>query len=330
MDTDNLAAFGGRIDGGNAMWPPRRTHALRDPGHGWRVMLLVVLGVLAGCATAPTEQIQYFSSAFDAVNTVGQPLLDDLAIAERQQGQSNAAAPGAACPHSLIRSGTSSVMLGFCNQDAPYFSDVGDPPATQEFRGGLAVLKSYVDLLLSLTNGKSASDAVAQVNVLGHKISALLTTFGAGAPGAAIPTALAALQPILSQAAQQLSVQQVRRVVLNGAPQVTALIDALANSAPQVFRTVTRPVLLNLEKKSPATFAADKAKYDTYRKIVSNYVVLLGKLREAWIQTVAATKAPSAPSLADVANSAGQLQADAAAILRTYAMLRTGIVPTTP
>lgn len=312
------------------MWPLQRTHASRDPGRGWDVTVLVVLGVLVGCATAPTEQIHYFSSAFDAVNTVGQPLLDDLAIAERQQGQSNAAAPGAACPHSQIRSGNSSVMLGFCNQDAPYFSDIGDPPATQEFRGELAVLKSYVDLLLSLTDGKSASDAVAQVNVLGQKVGALLATFGAGAAGAAIPAALTALQPILSEAAQQLSVQEVRRVILKGEPQVTALIDALANSAPQVFRTVTRPVQLNLEKKSPATFAADKAKYDAYRKIVSDYVVLLSKLRDAWIQTVAATKAPSARSLANVANSVGQLQADAAAILRTYAMLRTGIMPTTP
>jgi hypothetical protein len=311
------------------MWPLQRTHASRDPGRGWDVTVLVVLGVLVGCATAPTGQIHYFSSAFDAVNTVGQPLLDDLAIAERQQGQSNAAA-GVACPHSQIRSGNSSVMLGFCNQDAPYFSDIGDPPATQQFRGGLAVLKSYVDLLLTLTDGKSALDAVAQVNMLGQKVGALAATFGAAAAGAAIPTAIAALQPILSEAAQQLSVQEVRRVILNGEPQVTALIDALASSAPQVFRTVTRPVQLNLEKKSPATFAADKAKYDAYRKIVSDYVVLLGKLREAWIQTVAATKAPSAPSLADVANSVGQLQADAAAIQHTYAMLRTGIMPTTP
>jgi hypothetical protein len=312
------------------MWPLQRAHASHYPGRGCDVGVLVVLGMLAGCATAPTEQIQHFRSAFDAVNTVGQPLLDDLAIAERQQGQSNAAAPDAACPHSQIRSGNSSVMLGFCNQDAPYFSDIGDPPATQEFRSGLVVLKSYVDLLLSLTDGKSASDAVAQVNVLGQKVGALLATFGAGAAGAAIPSALTALQPILSEAAQQLSVQEVRRVILKGEPQVTALIDALANSAPQVFRTVTRPVQLNLEKKSPATFAADKAKYDAYRKIVSDYVVLLGKLREACIQAVAATKAPSAPSLADVANSVGQLQADAAAILRTYAMLRTGIMPTTP
>jgi hypothetical protein len=311
------------------MWPQQRTHASREGGRGWIVALLIALGVLAGCAQAPTEQIHYFSSAFDAVNTVGQPLLDDLAVAERQQGQSNAAA-GVACPHSQIRSGDSSVLLGFCNQDAPYFSDIGDPPATLQFRGALAVLKGYVDLLLALSDGKSASDAVAQVNVLGRNVGALVATFGAGAAGAAIPAALTALQPVLNEAARQLSVHEVRRVILNGDQQVTALIDALANSAPQVFRTVTRPVLLNLEKKSPATFAADKAKYDVYRKIVSNYVVLLGKLREAWIQTVAATRAPSAPALADVANSVGQLQADAAAILRTYAMLRTGIVPATP
>jgi hypothetical protein len=50
--------------------------------------------LLVGCATtpAPVEQIKYFSQAFVAVNTVGQPLLDDLAISERALGRRNAVA----------------------------------------------------------------------------------------------------------------------------------------------------------------------------------------------------------------------------------------------
>lgn len=293
-------------------------------------MIIGLLGCcLASCASPPTEQIHYFASAFDSVNTVGQPLLDDLAVAERQQGQSNAAA-GASCPHSSIKSGSDSVMLGFCNDEAPYFSDIGDPPATQQFRGGLAVLHGYIDLLISLTDGKSAADAVAQVNVLGQKIAGLVGTVGAPGAAAAVPAALTALQPVLVQAAQQLSVQEVRRVILNGEPQVSALIDALVSSAPQVFRTLTRSIQLRLTIRNSPTFAADKVRYDTYRQIVSNYVVLLQKLRTAWTQTVAATKAPSAPTLADVANQVGQLQADAGAILRLYAVLRTGVASPTP
>jgi hypothetical protein len=294
-----------------------------------RAVAFCLLGWLAGCATAPTEQIHYFASAFDAVNTVGQPLLDDLAIAERQQGQSNAAA-GASCQHSAIKSGSDSVMLGFCNDEAPYFSDIGDPPATQAFRDGLAVLHEYINLLISLADGKSTADAVAQVKLLAQKVAALAGTAGGPGVAAGIPAAVALLQPILTEAAQQLSVQEIRRVILNGEPKVTGLIDALANSAPQLFRTVTRQTLVRLETRNSPTFAADKAKYDAYRKIVSNYVVLLGKLRDAWIQTVVAAKTPSPPTLAAVANQVGQLQTDAAGILRLYAALRTGTPPTTP
>ena len=320
------------------MWPQNRSGIFCLPRAHIRVVSFCRFGVIAsvgwwaGCSAAPVNQIHYFSNAFDAVNTVGQPLLDDLAVAERQQGQSNAANPanGASCSHSMINSGGDSVMLGFCVEDAAYFSDIGDPPATQKFRAGLAVVHGYIDLLLSLADGKSASDAVAQVNVLEQKVAALVGTFGGPGAGGVIGVAITDLQPVLEDAAQQLSVRQVRRVILQGDPQVTALIDALVKSAPSVFDTVTGPTLIRLGNRNSPTFAADKARYGAYRKIVSNYVVLLGQLREAWTQTVAATKAPSPPTLADVANRVGQLQADSAAILRVYAALRTGTVVTTP
>ena len=52
------------------------------------VMAAAAVLVLQGCAApAPVDQIKYFSQAFASVNTLGQPLLDDLAIAERRQGR---------------------------------------------------------------------------------------------------------------------------------------------------------------------------------------------------------------------------------------------------
>ena len=85
------------------------------------------------------------------------------------------------------------------------------------------------------------------------KVGALVATFGAGAAGAAIPRGArgAAADPERGGAAAgryRRSAAVSRRANRN----VTALIDALANSASQVFRTVTRPVQLNLEKTSPA------------------------------------------------------------------------------
>ena len=57
----------------------------------WMAAAAAALGT-GGCATtqAPVEQVKYFSQAFVAVNTVGQPLLDDMAIAERAVGKRGA------------------------------------------------------------------------------------------------------------------------------------------------------------------------------------------------------------------------------------------------
>jgi hypothetical protein len=55
---------------------------------GFGTVLTVALAIsIAACTTVPVDQIKYFSQAFNTVNTVGQPLLDDLAVAERKQGQ---------------------------------------------------------------------------------------------------------------------------------------------------------------------------------------------------------------------------------------------------
>jgi hypothetical protein len=310
---------------------PRRLAGIFGAAYNvWAFTDAAVLAMLlAGCVTGPTAQIQYFGKAFDAVNTVGQPLLDDLSVGERQLGLANAAA-GKPCPHATVTSGGSSVLLGFCNDEAGIFSNQGDPPATEKFRGGLAVLHSFVDLLISLSSGASAADAVAQVNLLSQQISSLVGTVTGPAGTAGISTALTALQPLLKQVANQLAVEEVRAVILQADPLVANLIDALANSAPYVFDTVARSTQLRLGQKNSPTFLADKAKYESYRTIVSNYVTLLGKLRVAWEQTVAAVKSPAPLSLAQVANSVGQIQAYADATLRVYAVLRTGAAPASP
>jgi hypothetical protein len=52
-------------------------------------LLLVLL--CTGCATmAPVDETRLFSKAFTAVDGASQPLLDDLAAAERRQGRDNA------------------------------------------------------------------------------------------------------------------------------------------------------------------------------------------------------------------------------------------------
>src|SRR3954464_13389918 len=84
--------------------------------------------LLSACATAPVDQIKYFSQAFNSVNTLGQPLLDDLGVAERKQGQGVAetrarkvkrdgSAFAGDCPYPWFdASGNPGVIAGFCSK----------------------------------------------------------------------------------------------------------------------------------------------------------------------------------------------------------------------
>jgi len=156
--------------------PSRAANAL-----GRRAMLPISLA-LASCASAqPVDQVRYFSQAFGTVNTVGQPLLDDLAIAERRQGREVATrrangkslAPGGCpadeVPWQKVTGDASGFINGFCLPDAPYFADLGDPPATQQLRGGLSVIERYAEVQSILTEGRNVDAAIGQVDALGSK-----------------------------------------------------------------------------------------------------------------------------------------------------------------
>jgi hypothetical protein len=152
----------------------------------WRFMPLQA-SCLAACATtAAVDQIKYFSQAFGAVNAVGQALLDDLAMAERTQGQQIASrrAKGESqvgaddCPRDQISwqgaAGKPGIIRGFCLHDAAYFSDLDDPPATAQLRAALTIIERYADLLSALSNGHSSEAALGAVDALSHNVSGLL------------------------------------------------------------------------------------------------------------------------------------------------------------
>ena len=56
-----------------------------------RLIVLTLSALATGCAMQPpVEQVQLFSRAFANLRAASQPLFDDLAVAERQQGRTNA------------------------------------------------------------------------------------------------------------------------------------------------------------------------------------------------------------------------------------------------
>jgi len=132
---------------------------------------LVVALLSTGCSVAPVEETRSFSKAFAAVDGASQPLLDDLALAERRQGRENAEIRAkkdtyqGACKGIIWAKvdATSGYIEGFCVEDAPYFSELGDPPATQAFRHGVRLIGDYSEVLLVLAEGRNLDEASAQV-----------------------------------------------------------------------------------------------------------------------------------------------------------------------
>lgn len=306
----------------------------------WRSMPLLAVYLAACATTAPVDQIKYFSQAFGAVNAVGQPLLDDLAMAERTQGQQIASrrAKGESqigagdCPRDQISwqgaDGKPGIIRGFCLHDAAYFSDLDDPPATAQLRAALMIIDRYADLLSALSDGHSSEAALGAVDALSQNVSRLLGV--AGVPAGAFGPALAALQPVLRAAATQANAVEARRLILDGAVHVSQLIAAMRAAAPAMFKVLIEASakrMLLLDETD--ALAVEVTRVEAYRVVVANYVVLLAKLEAAWKLTVAAANAPQGKiPLAALVQQSAALKADADAARRLFSILRSGAMAT--
>lgn len=297
---------------------------------------LAACAAITGCATAPVDQIRHFSQAFDTVSTVGQPLLDDLALAEKALGRQNAetaAKAGSPCPpHTVVWQPVppgSGFIRGLCASDATYYSDLADPPATAQLRHGLKVIESYAQVLSDLADGRNAEQAMGELDALGRNVGALLTVAGAGAQATAIGAAALPLKPLLEQAARAADAKQARALILQGAPHVSALIASLRDAVPEMFRVLISRSATRLtaaDASNAAVSAPELARIEAYRKAVADYTVLLGKLQHAWDLTAAAAAQPSGQrTLATLVEQTALLKADAEAARKVFAALRAGL-----
>lgn len=294
---------------------------------------------LGGCATtpAPVDQIRFFSQAFVAVNTVGQPLLDEMAVAERVQGKrvaeqhakSAAQTPpiGRGCASSdavwaLTGNPSIGYISGYCIEDASYYSTVGDPPATRQLRGGLKVIERYADVLTMLAEGRNLDQAIGEVYALSQEVSGLLAL---GGLNVALTPALQALQPVIAEVARNANAQEARRLIVIGAPKISALISALSDAAPDIFNTLLTDLRRTADMPSGATSAVREI--ESRRVLVSQYVVLLGRLQQAWDTTLAAVNDPGGSRLADVVARTSQVRFEAEAVRRSLAVLRMSTTP---
>jgi hypothetical protein len=298
---------------------------------GLALVLPLTLTILTSCAVAPVQEVRLFNSAFITFNEASQPLFDDLAIAERRQGQNVAEANAKDSAFLGECSGILWAKVGFidgyCTNDASYYSEIGDPPTTRRIRDGIRLIGRYSEVLLTLAEGRNLDETSAQIQNLGGNIAALIAMGAGPGGGAGFSGALAALDPIIRDAAQRKNIEEMNRLVLAGAPHVTKLVMSLRDGAPAVFNTLifqsVKGVTSTDALKNPVIAKNHLDRISTYRIVVSNYVVLLGELQNTFDELVTAVRQPkNTASVAFVAEKSARLAVHADAWRRVYSTLR--------
>lgn len=305
---------------------------------------------LAGCANqAPVGEVRLVAKAFNNLNTASQPLLDELAIAERTQGKSAAlaraeahakvpadaapATPGAErCPKILVLGGqmkdVPEVQDKFCPDDSYYYSELADPPGTRAFRQALAAVGDYTQLLVILAEGRNVDEAKGQLVTLTGNLGLALSAAGVAGAGPTLNVLLQAFNPLLDLAAQGSNAKELKRLALQESPKVEKLVGELRIEAGEFFTTLTEAPMarFNLALDKPDVEAAEAERIEAYRIAVSNYVVLLDQYGALLGDLVKVYDQPSgAVTLASLAERSAQLSAQADAWRRSLASLRAGL-----
>jgi hypothetical protein len=285
--------------------------------------------------------VRLVSKAFQDLNAASAPLLDDLAVAERAQGKvaadvrakhhssgtpTNAAAEDRCAHVTQVAVGAISVQNGFCVEDSYYYSELADPPATAAFRRSLAAIESYTNVLLILAEGRNIEAAQAEVQNLAGNVGGVLDLAGASSVGAALKTFAGAVQPLLDIAAKRANAKELARNVKEVAPQANAVADQLRIAAPELFTTLTERSLKKMrDADNKELAAAEQARIEAYRAVVSNYVVLLDQYERLLDRLVQGYDAEGKTlTLSGLVQQSTQLSAQADAWRRTYSALRTG------
>lgn len=328
------------------------------------IPILAAALLLAACMSQPPlAEVRLVAKSFNDLNSASQPLLDDLALAERAQGKKAAeiraelraepqptgrvggaksgggkgersALPDAQrCPNIILYGGETEgipkVQNGFCLEDSYYYSALADPPATRAFRRALAVVGNYTELLLILAEGRNLDEARGQLETIAGNVGTALEA--AGMPGIGLPLkgALQALEPLLTLAARQGNAEELKRRVRDEAPKVEGLISALREFARELFHTLAEEPLERFNTQGLANTEVarvESLRIEAYRVAISNYVVLLDRYRELLKDLVAAYDSPRNPvTLARIAERSAQLSTQADAWRRSLASLRTGL-----
>jgi hypothetical protein len=297
-----------------------------------RLWLIVGGFFLAGCASQPPlEGVRAFSNASDAFNAASQPLLDQASVAERERARKLIETPPADAKNVLdVPQGIGTqrrLLLDLPVDQVLALATVGDPPATANYRKGVAAIKHYATVLVLLAEGQNIEAARAELGLFASNIAGVATLIpgGAAAP-AMLGSIMVALQPLIDNAARAQNAAELRSLVVKAAPIIAELNASLRAGAQPLFYILVareRQVIIN-----GGDAAAAIERIDAFRVAVANWLVLLDLVGQASGQLAAMVVAePDASTLAGLTELSTRITNYAEGARRTLAVIRAGQQP---
>jgi hypothetical protein len=304
----------------------------------------ILLG-LAACTTPPATELRMFRESVAAIGQVGQPLLDDLALAERathvaklrKNAQANAlrvelGQPPGAGPMWLGRSDGIGFVSSFSLDDAANETTLADPPGTAALRAGLNTVTALSAALVSLVDGSNAEagtqDVVRSVGALTDLATAGASLVGTPLAGAGVKLAIEELSVLTRHLAEEINARRSREIILANEKQVGALLTGLRDAVPAMWGILTNDLQQQIardgKKMSESELRALVARASGYRSLLSDYAALIARAQDGWRASVAASSKPSTLTLAALAENATRVRADLESIRRAQARLRSG------
>lgn len=287
----------------------------------------VLLFILAGCATtAPVSHVRAVASASEAFNAASQPLLDEVAVAERERAWMLIKNPSADAKQvldvtGLPGGGNRKLLLDLPVDQVLALSTISDPPATAAFRKAVSAIRCYATVLVLLAEGQNIEAARAELAMLATNLVGVL-----GAAPTLVGPALSALQPLIDGAARAHNAAEFRRLVIEAAPKVKALNAALRSGAEPLFHTIVSGQRTIIIEGGDA--AAPVERIDAYRVAFANWLILLELVDQANDQLVNTVMNPSnTATLASLADLSARITTYADGARRALVLVRAGKQP---
>jgi len=263
------------------------------------ISVVAALLFIGGCASGPVEETKAFVTAVAAVKASADTMLDDFNVAERNR-------------FIRSRSRTGGGLGLRTADDAYYYSTIGEAPATRQFRRAIAIIYEYSELLRILVDGTNVQAVHGQVEKLAANVSALVAE-------PRLQLAVAALSGVIDRLAAAASVDEAKRLAIEGRPAMQRLLGSLRAAAPAILDEF----LTDMQTSRAITQSELNKKVAERRVAVANYVVLLDRLDETFTRLVNAFERPSNPvTLAALIKASTDLNADVLATRKALAILR--------